>query len=57
LLATVARQGFIDDYRGVRIAKSGGRFVIEQATVWNLLDENRAHYGQAATFSHWRYLD
>lgn len=57
LLAIVARQGFIDDYRGVRITKSGRRFVIEQATVWNLVDEKGARYGQAATFSQWRYLD
>ena len=57
LLATVARQGFIDDYCGVRITKSGRRFVIEQATVWNLNDEKGAPYGQAATFSSWRFLD
>jgi hypothetical protein len=57
LLATVARQGFIDDYRGVRVAKSGRRFVIEQATVWNLFDEKGADYGQAATFTHWRFLE
>jgi hypothetical protein len=57
LLVTVARQGYIDDYRGVRITKSGRRFVIEQATVWNLLDENRAYYGQAAMFGQWRFLD
>ena len=52
LLATVARQGFIDDYRGIRISKNGRRFLIDQATVWNLLDENGAKCGQAATFSH-----
>ncbi len=57
LLATVARQGYIDDYRGVRVTKNGRRFLIEQATVWNLLDEKGAHYGQAAMFSHWRFLD
>ena len=57
LLASVARQGFIDDYRGVRVSKSGRRFMIEKATVWNLLDENSAPCGQAATFSNWRFLD
>ncbi len=57
LLETVARQGYIDDYRGIRVAKSGRRFVIEQATVWNLLDEKDAPYGQAAMFSQWRFLD
>jgi MEKHLA domain-containing protein len=56
LLAAVAKRGFIDDYRGVRITKSGRCFAIERATVWNLLDENGAAYGQAATFADWRFL-
>jgi hypothetical protein len=57
LLQTVARQGYMDNYRGIRIAKTGRRFLIEQATVWNLLDENGGHYGQAATFTQWKYLE
>jgi hypothetical protein len=57
LLATVTKQGYIDNYRGIRVAKSGRRFLIEQATVWNLLDENGGFYGQAATFGHWKFLD
>ena len=56
LLATVAQQGYMDDYSGIRIAKSGRRFAIEQATVWNLLDNDGAYYGQAATFSRWTFL-
>ena len=57
LLDAVARNGFIDDYRGVRVTKTGRRFLIENATVWNLLDESAAPYGQAATFSAWKFLD
>jgi hypothetical protein len=57
LLARVSKQGFTDDYRGVRITKSGRRFLLERATVWNLLDESGAFYGQAATFSEWTFLD
>jgi hypothetical protein len=57
LLSQVAAQGYIDDYRGIRITKSGRRFLIERATVWNLLDESGGCYGQAATFSEWRFLD
>ena len=57
LLATVAKQGYIDNYRGARVAKSGRRFLIEQAIVWNLLDEEGGYYGQAAMFSHWKFLD
>jgi hypothetical protein len=57
LLAEVARRGYIDDYRGIRISANGRRFQIDQATVWSLLDEHGAPYGQAATFSRWRFLD
>ena len=37
-LHQVARHGFIENYSGVRIAKDGSRFLIEQATVWNVVD-------------------
>ncbi|MFA6920763.1 MAG: MEKHLA domain-containing protein [Gallionella sp.] len=50
LLERVTRAGFVDDYSGVRISKNGARFVIKQATVWNLLDEAGVYRGQAATF-------
>jgi len=51
LLDRVTREGFIDDYSGVRIASSGRRFTIEQAIVWNILDEQGVRHGQAATFT------
>jgi len=57
LLEAVTRQGYIDDYRGIRISRSRRRFSIERATVWTLIDENEAACGQAATFSEWQYLD
>jgi hypothetical protein len=53
LLDLVTRQGFIDNYSGVRIAKSGKRFLIEHATVWNLLGSGGQVLGQAAAFNHW----
>jgi hypothetical protein len=53
LLDLVTRQGFIDNYSGVRIAKSGKRFLIEHATVWNLLGQEGQVLGQAAAFDHW----
>lgn len=56
LLAAVSSQGFVDDYAGVRVSGTGRRFMIEQATVWNLLDERGARCGQAAAFAVWRYL-
>ena len=56
LLAEVAARGFIDDYAGVRIARTGKRFRIERATVWNLTDDQGRRCGQAATFREWRAL-
>jgi hypothetical protein len=53
LLDRVTRDNYIDDYAGIRISATGRRFRIEQATVWNLLDEAGAIHGQAATFDRW----
>lgn len=53
LLARTRAHGFVDDYSGIRISKSGRRFRIEQAIVWNLTDEAGGHRGQAATFDRW----
>lgn len=57
LLDEVARRGFIENYAGVRIARSGRRFRIAGATVWNLIDATGALHGQAAAFSEWTRLD
>jgi len=54
LLDRVSRDGFIADYSGIRIAKSGRRFRIENAIVWQLIDDRGEPHGQAATFSEWR---
>jgi PAS domain-containing protein len=54
LLDRVSHDGFISDYSGIRIAKSGRRFRIENAIVWQLIDADGVHHGQAATFSEWR---
>lgn len=56
LLAEVARQGYINHYQGVRIAKSGRRFLIKNAAVWNLSDQDGRHRGQAACFNQWQFL-
>ena len=56
LLAAVTDRGFIDDYSGIRISKTGRRFRIAQATVWNLLDEQKKYCGQAAMFSSWEFI-
>lgn len=53
LLERVSRQGYIDDYCGVRIARSGRRFLVRNASVWNLI----GGVGQAAAFAQWQDLE
>ena len=57
LLAAVTRQGYIDNYAGIRIAKSGRRFMIRDATIWNLLTPAGEYYGQAALICRWQDMD
>ncbi len=56
LLTRVSKLGFIDDYRGVRISSTGRHFLIEDATVWNIVDARGEYYGQAAVFYKWLEL-
>lgn len=56
LLAAVTRNGFIQDYAGIRVSAGGRRLRIEQATVWNLPDESGKPQGQAAAFRSWSFL-
>ena len=56
LMTRVRQRGFIDDYRGVRVSAKGNRFLIEQATVWNVIDAHDQLVGQAAMFDQWKLL-
>ena len=56
LMAAVTERGFIDDYAGIRITRTGRRFRIRQATVWNVVDDAGRPAGQAATFSGWEWI-
>lgn len=56
LLETVSRQGYINNYSGVRISANGRRFEITRAVVWNISDEDGRTLGQAAKFDAWTVL-
>jgi hypothetical protein len=56
LLERTKQEGFVDDYSGVRITRTGRRFKIERAVVWNLIDSTGSLQGQAATFERWTPL-
>ena len=53
MLRQAAAHGFVADYEGVRISKTGRRFLVKRATVWNVVDEHGIKQGQAASFSRW----
>ena len=54
MLDAVRRDGVVTGYRGLRIAKSGRRFWIDDGVIWQLVDEQGVARGQAALFSSWR---
>jgi hypothetical protein len=56
LMAEVRRSGCIRNYRGIRISRSGRRFQIDDATVWNFHDRAGALRGQAAALFQWHFL-
>ncbi|KVH69815.1 MEKHLA domain-containing protein [Burkholderia ubonensis] len=56
-LDKVTQDGFVSEYRGVRITKTGKRFWIERATVWQLTDAAGNVRGQAAMIPQIRPVD
>lgn len=56
LLAQVSAAGYSDNYSGVRISKTGRRFLIRDATVWNIIDAQGRYRGQAALIRAWQAL-
>jgi len=56
LLAEVAQNGYIDRYEGIRISNTGKRFMIKNAVVWNLINDQGLYKGQAARFGEWYLL-
>lgn len=55
-LAQSMQKGFATGYAGVRISRTGSRFMIEGATLWTVRDDAGRAAGQAAAFAHWAYL-
>lgn len=53
LLQEVKNQGYIANYRSVRISRTGQRFWVENAIIWTVTDHKGQDIGQAATFSKW----
>jgi hypothetical protein len=56
VLAEVTEKGYIEHYESIRISSTGKRFLIKNAVVWNLIDNNQSYKGQAASFDQWVFL-
>jgi len=56
LLKAAIAKGYIDDYEGIRIDKTGKEFLIINVVLWNLIDKNGIRHGQAAIFNAWEYV-
>ncbi len=53
-LEAVMRDGFIAGYQGLRVSRSGRRFFIKDATVWQLTDWRGVLHGQGALVPSWQ---
>ncbi|MDO1446884.1 MEKHLA domain-containing protein [Rhodocytophaga aerolata] len=56
MLEEARKNGYISNYQGVRISSTGRRFIIKNAILWNIYDEQDIYCGQAATFAQWEFL-
>ena len=56
-LQEAQRQDAFEGYRGIRISGNGRRFMINNARIWTLWDEENRSCGQAAAFSNWYWIE
>ena len=56
MMVEVTANGFVSDYSGERVSRSGRRFLIVDATVWRLRDAAGAPFGVAAFVPRVDYL-
>ena len=57
LLEEVTNIGYTTNGQGVRISRTGKRYMVLDFTVWNLLNQENQYCGQAATFSNWTLIN
>ncbi|MAR05866.1 MAG: MEKHLA domain-containing protein [Cyanobium sp. NAT70] len=46
----------VQNYSGIRINQKGRRFMIDQAKIWTLWDQQGHVFGQAASFNNWWWI-
>ena len=52
-LKRAQNQDAFEGYSGVRVSRTGQRFMINNARIWTLWDDKGQNCGQAAAFSSW----
>ena len=50
MLEQAKTRGYLDTYRGVRVASTGRRFLVENALIWNVVDAEGQKIKQTTTF-------
>ncbi len=55
-LQKVLETGFMENYSGIRISRTGRRFEIKNVIIWTVFNAAKTPIGQAATFDRWDYL-
>ncbi|MFN3681235.1 MAG: MEKHLA domain-containing protein [Nitrospira sp.] len=53
ILERAQARGYVEGYRGVRISATNHRFLVIDAILWNVLDDQGCYLGQAAMFQQW----
>jgi hypothetical protein len=56
LLEEASKNGFVENYEGIRITSRGKRFYIKDVILWNVIDGRQNLKGQAAMFSNWEFI-
>jgi hypothetical protein len=56
MMQAVVRDGFVSGYEGERVSRTGRSFLIQDVTIWRLLDESDESFGIAAFFPRYRRL-
>jgi len=56
MMQQVVRNGFVSGYGGARVSRTGRLFLIQDVTIWRLMDEKGESFGIAAFFRRYRRL-
>lgn len=56
MMEQVVRTGFVTGYDGARVSRTGRLFLIQDVTIWRLVDKTGESFGIAAFFRRYRRL-